>query len=395
MTRQDVAQAAVRKRRFRRRRIVAGLAVLAVASIVATIVFVANTYLKVVGNISDNVVARPGQSGPVDGPDWSGPVNLLIMGSDTRDGLTSGDYGQDEAGTRSDVMMLLHVSADHHDATLVSFPRDTMMPIPECTNAEGEVFEAEDEAQINGALNHGPHCSLDAIRDFTGLDVSHFIVVDFDAAINVTNAIGGVDVCVVDDVEDAYSGLSLTAGEHSIKGAQALAFLRTRHGFADGSDLGRISAQQTFLSALARKVKSAGTLSNPVTLFNLADAASKSITVDEALGSVPALAGLAGTLAGVELDRMVLIQLPVEDYWADDNRVQPIADASEQIFAALRADLPLTFDAPVPESPDEDAPALEEPSVPQTPPARSGTSSAVALPDAARGQTAKDTSCAQ
>ncbi|UCR88138.1 LCP family protein [Mycetocola spongiae] len=369
--------------------------------------FAATAYLRVLGNITENVVARPGSTEKtVEIPDWDGPVNLLIMGSDTRDGQVTGDYGQDEHGARSDVLMLLHVSANHEDATLVSFPRDTMMPIPSCTDAAGNVSRAQRVGQINSALGYGPHCSLDAIREFTGLDIDHFVVVDFDAAITVTEAIGGVDVCLAEDVDDKYSGLNLPAGMHNVQGAEALAFLRTRHGFGDGSDMGRIAAQQSFLSALARKVKSAGTLSNPVALFSLADAASKSISVDQALGSLGSMVGLLGTLAGVDLERMVLIQLPVQDYPADRNRVEPIKSETDQIFAALRADVPLVLagsepPATDPATTDPAAPETQAPAVPETPAApETGAASPpptvpVPLPTTLRGQTANQETCAK
>jgi LCP family protein required for cell wall assembly len=326
-----------RTRRRRRALLIATLAVVVVAAVAAA--FVAAATAKVSENLAQNVIERPGEEAPEVPvvPDWDGPVNLLIMGSDERAGLTSGDYGED-SGARSDVMMLLHVSADHSNATLVSIPRDTMLPIPECTTSGGEVIAAQGPSMINSALMAGPYCSMDAIRDFTGLPVDHFIVVDFDGVIGVTDAIGGVDVCVATDVEDPYSGLFLPAGEHSITGVDALAFLRTRHGFGDGSDLGRIAAQQTYLAALARKVTSAGTLTNPFALFALADAASKAIHVDEGLSTADALVGLAGTLAGIDLDHIALVQLPVQDYEPDPNRVEPIADQAAALFAALAAD---------------------------------------------------------
>lgn len=378
-----------RRSRFLRRRILVVVGSLTALTLVGMAAFATMTYLRIVDNISDNVVARPGADPEPEKaleeelviPQWDGPVNLLIMGSDTRVGL-AGDYG-DVGGARSDVMMLLHVGADRSNATLISIPRDTMLPIPECVYPDGSTAWAEDEAQINGALGVSPYCSLDAIRDFTGLPMEHFIVVDFDGVIGVTEAIGGVDVCVVDDIEDPYSGLFLSAGEHSVKGHDALAFLRTRHGFGDGSDLGRISAQQSFLSSLARKVKSAGTLSNPFALFSLADAASRSISVDEGLAGSQNLVSLAGTLAGIDLDKMVLIQLPVEAYWADDNRVQPIWDEAEMIFSALRDDIPLTFTDFEAETAETEAPA--EADLPPT----------VALPEYLPGQTAAEVTCAR
>jgi LCP family protein required for cell wall assembly len=339
-----------RRRTRRRRRGLLAVAVLLAAVIGATAAFVAAAMARVSDNLAEGVAARPGVEEPVAPtvPDWDGPVNLLILGSDERAGLSSGEYG-DDSGARSDVMMLLHVSADHRNATLVSIPRDTMLPIPECATPSGETVPAQEVAMINSALMAGPYCSLDAIRAFTGLDVDHFIVVDFDGVVGVTNAIGGVDVCIADDVEDLYSGLILPAGEHTIQGADALAFLRTRHGFGDGSDLGRIATQQTYLSALARKVTSAGTLTNPFALFALADAASQAISVDEGLSSSEALVGLAGTLAGIDLSKIALVQLPVQDYVYDPNRVEPIPDEAAALFAALAADHVIGFTPDAPE----------------------------------------------
>jgi len=373
--------------------------------LVVGIAFAGVMAARVAGNIAGNSVARPGDTDGPEIPDWNGAVNLLIMGSDVREGQTSADYG-DEGGARSDAMMLLHVSSDHSNATLVSIPRDTMLPTPECTTPDGETIDAREAVQINAVLDDGPYCSLDTIRDFTGLDVDHFVVVDFDGVIGVTDAIGGVEICLAEDVDDPDSGLTLAAGEHTIQGAEALAFLRTRHGIGDGSDLGRIATQQTYLSALARKVKDAGTLTNPVALFGLADAASRSVTVDDGLAGPDALVGLAGTLANIDLANIALVQLPVQDYWADLNRVEPIADQAEALFAALAADEAVTFatddagaepgdDAPADEAPADDAPAdaSADTAVP-APGASVAPKPKATLPPGAKGQDAATKSCA-
>lgn len=391
------------RRRSRRRRVVALLGALLAVALAAVATFVAAAMARVAENLEQNAVARPGVEEPQAPtvPDWDGPVNLLIMGSDERAGLTTGDYGED-SGARSDVMMLLHVSADHSNATLVSIPRDTMLPIPECVTAGGGVVEAREAAMINSALMAGPYCSLDAIRAFTGLDVDHFIVVDFDGVIGVTDAIGGVDVCVATEVADPYSGLFLPAGEHTIQGADALAFLRTRHGFGDGSDLGRIAAQQTYLSALARKATSAGTLTNPFALFGLADAATSAIAVDEGLSSAEALVGLAGTLAGIDLAKIALVQLPVQDYAPDPNRVEAIGEEAAALFAALAADQAIAFahddpaapdavdeaEVAVVEAPDEASAGGDAPPAPEPDPATT------TLARGAKGQTADAATCA-
>ncbi|MFC4223177.1 LCP family protein [Lysinibacter cavernae] len=300
-------------------------------------------YSQTIGSIQNNAVSRPGATDGPEIPTWDGGVNLLVMGSDTRDNQTTGDYGQDETGQRADAMMVLHVSADHTNATVVNIPRDTMVSTPECTTPDGEVIPERDGVQINATLNDGPFCALDTVSQLTGLTLDHFIILDFDGAVAATNAVGGVPVCLTEDIFDPYSGLDLAAGEHVLDGQQALQFVRTRHGFAGESDLSRIKAQQMFLASLMRTVTDSGTLGNPVALYNLASAVAPSITVDDGLSSVDALMGLAGTLKTVDLEKMAFVQLPVEDYYYDSNRVQPIDDQVEALFAALLADEPLVF----------------------------------------------------
>ncbi|WP_181028497.1 LCP family protein [Pseudoclavibacter sp. RFBA6] len=379
--------------KFVRRRIMVAAAAAVCVTMVAGISFVSATYFQVVGNLADNAVGRADGTGTeISG--WDGAVNMLIMGSDSRDGQTSADYGE-AGGDRSDVMMLLHVSADREDATLISIPRDTMLPTPECTTPAGDIVPAQEAAQINAALENGPFCSLDTIRAFTGLPIDHFIVVGFDGVIGITEAIGGVDVCVENDIADDYSGLYMTAGTHSLQGEAALAFLRTRHGFADGSDLGRIQAQQAFLASLARKVTSAGTLTNPGALYGLADSASKAMTVDEALAQPSSLVALAQTLSNVDLGRIVMLQLPVVPYWADANRVEPLTEETDAIFATLRADLPLSFqDDEAADAAAGVAPEAQPDDAQQPDGVADAPSEPLTLSDDIVGRTAEDTTCA-
>jgi len=386
------APATGRRSRRRRRRIVVTL----LAVVLVLVLAVGGTAVALILRLSDslatNAVSRPG--GEQDGqsiPDWDGPVNLLIMGSDGRDGLTSGTYGGDDVeGDRSDTLMLLHVNAAHTDATLVSIPRDTMLPRPACRSSNGTTYEATDATQVNSAFDIGPYCTLDTIRAYTGLDIDNFVVVNFDGFIDITNAIGGVDVCLAEDVDDPDSGLRLSAGKHTIQGEEALAFVRTRYGIGDGSDLGRIRTQQTYLSALARKVKSAQTLTNPVALFSLADAAGRTLKVNKALSRPEALVGLAGTLARVSLDRMVLLQLPVQDYVPDPNRVEPIPDQAKQLFDALREDRPVSL-SPAPADSGSEA---VSPSPDEGAASPASGAPGVTLPPDVKGQTADRNTCA-
>ncbi|WGD38330.1 LCP family protein [Lysinibacter sp. HNR] len=356
-------------------------------------------YFQVMGNIKENVVARPGKTEePVKIPTWDGAVNLLVMGTDSRLGQITGDYGDTGESARADVMMVLHISADHKNATLVSVPRDTMAATPQCTNTEGQVVPAKSVTQLNGVLDDGPYCMMAAVSQLTGLQLDHFIVVDFDGVVNITQAIGGVDVCVTEPVNDPYSGLNISAGEHNLAGAEALAFLRTRHGFGDGSDLTRISAQQVFLSALARKIKSSDVLTNPVALYGLVNSVSQSFSVDEALGNSQSLVGLASTLATTDLGSMVMIQLPVEEYPADQNRVQPVKTLVTQLFDALKSDVPVvladgapTQDAAVPGEAPSPPTSAETPS-----PTESATPTpSTELPSSVKGQVASKVTCAR
>ena len=138
-------------------------------------------------------------------------------------------------------------------------------------------------------------------------------------------------------IDDEYSGLKLPAGTSSVEGEQALAFLRSRHGFSDGSDIGRIQAQQGFLSSLLRKVKSEGTLSNPGRLINIAEAITQNVTVDKNLGNISTLVGVGATLGGVDLSNVVFATVPTEPWSQDANRLQVSADATN-VFQRLRDD---------------------------------------------------------
>ena len=117
---------------------------------------------------------------------------------------------------------------------------------------------------INAAMSEaGIGCAVDTVNKLTGLEIDHFMMADFNAVKELSNAVGGVDVCISDAVYDPDSKLRLPKGTSSVQGEQALAFLRTRHAFGDGGDLGRIKAQQGFLSSLTRKIKDDGTLTEP------------------------------------------------------------------------------------------------------------------------------------
>ena len=267
-----------------------------------------------------------------------GGANILLIGSDTRVGQF--DSADDVQGARNDVTMLIHISQDHQQLTAISFPRDLMVPIPACSNPEtGTTYPAATSAQFNTALgNGGVSCVVDTVENLTGLSIPYAGLITFDGVIEMSNALGGVDVCVADPINDTFTGLHLTAGSHNLEGSDALAFLRTRHGVGDGSDLARISSQQVFLSALLRKVTADGTLSNPITLYKLAGAALSNMTLSDGLAQTRTLVGLAGALRGMSTANMLFVQYPVADDPADRARVIVDQDAAHTLNVALQND---------------------------------------------------------
>jgi len=267
-----------------------------------------------------------------------GGANILLIGSDTRVGQFDSD--EDVEGARNDVTMLVHVSEDHQQLTAVSFPRDLMVPIPACTNPEtGTTYPAAASAQFNTALgNGGVSCVVDTVENLTGLTVPYAGLITFDGVIEMSNALGGVDVCVASPINDSFTGLHLSAGTHSLQGTDALAYLRSRHGVGDSSDLARISSQQVFLSALLRQVTSNGTLSNPLTLYKLAGAALSNMTLSDGLAQTRTLVGLASTLRGMSTSSMLFVQYPVVDDPADPARVVVDATNAHALNVALQTD---------------------------------------------------------
>jgi LCP family protein required for cell wall assembly len=269
-----------------------------------------------------------------------GPLDILVIGSDTRTG-NNGDYGDQadaEGGARSDVMMLMQISEDHKKVNVLSFPRDLMVDIPQCKGSDGKTYPPSEDTQINESLNNGgPGCTVATINKITGVNIDHFMLVDFNAVKQLSTVVGGVNVCVTRPVKDEYSGLDLPAGHSDVKGEQALSFLRSRHGFGDGSDTSRIQAQQGFLASLMRKVKEQGTLSNPGKMYGIAEAITQNVTVDSGFTDPATFVDIGKILSGVNLSDIVFATAPTEPYVNDENKLQLSAE-SDQVFKTLQKD---------------------------------------------------------
>jgi LCP family protein required for cell wall assembly len=321
-------------------------------------------YRKLEGNIASLDIFGALRDRPeaieVAGP--AQPVNILLIGSDTRETPEDLAAGGGEAvqGARSDTTILLHLSADRSRAVAVSIPRDSWVPIPSCTAADGTT-SAPVTAKFNAAYETGgPACTIQTVESLTNVRIDHFVVVDFAGFRNMVNALGGVDVCVPEEMTDSESGLDLPAGRSTIDGDQALAFVRARKGIGDGSDLGRIDRQQAFLASMVQKATSTGILLNPVRLVGFLDAATKSVTTDPGLSSVSALGSLATSLKDVSTSGISFVTVPVADRGDGANLVW-LEDQAAPLFDALRNDTPLPGQTPAPPT-GTDQPLTVDPS---------------------------------
>lgn len=237
------------------------------------------------------------QVGPIDEP-----VNILIVGSDSGEG--NPEYGE-RGENLNDVTILLHLSPVSHSAIAVSFQRDMFVPITGCENG------SPGTRKINEALYYGGlACAVTTVEGLTGLEIGYAAKVEFDGVIALSSAVGGVEVCVAEAIHDSQLSFDLEAGMHTLEGWNALQFLRSRYGVGDGSDTTRVSNQQLFLSSLIRKVKSGDTLSNPLTVYAMAQAVAGNMQLSTSLNSLDAMASMAFALKDIPLANIAFVSYP-------------------------------------------------------------------------------------
>ena len=326
----------------------------------------------------------------------TGEVNIVLAGSDTRTnqvGYQSKDQlaGSSGAGN-NDVTMLLHISANHTSATVVSFPRD-LVSIPLCGKSISH-------AMFNTTLAIGLSCTVNTVEKMTGLTIPYAGIITFNGVTGLSNAVGGVTVCLATPIKDLYTEpqLDLAAGQQTLVGDMALSFLRSRHGVGDGSDLGRISNQQIFLSALTRKIVSGGVLSNPLTLFKLANAAVANVRFSDTLANPSTLVSIALALKGLDLSKIVFVQYPTGSDPAYPNRVVPLLGPAAALTAALKSDQPISLTGKLGRAAVADQNAVTTPiSTPTgaatTAPGATPAPSTIALPSTITGQRADQSTC--
>jgi LCP family protein required for cell wall assembly len=253
----------------------------------------------------------------------AGAINILVMGSDNRD--APGDHVDNLTGIgkRSDTTILLHLSADRKRAYGVSIPRDSVINRPSCLDNNGkQISAATTGAMWNDAFNvGGPACTIRQFISLTHVPVDHWIEVDFAGFQSMVDAIGGVTVCLPHAVNDPIGHITLPAGTHKFTGSQALDYVRERHDLGNGGDIDRISRQQAFIASMVHQAVSADTLANPLHLTKFLDAATKSLHLDEGLGSIAKLVGLGYQFRHIGLSKIQFVTTPWEPDPSDPNRV--------------------------------------------------------------------------
>ncbi|MET7637576.1 LCP family protein [Streptomyces sp. NPDC005438] len=272
------------------------------------------------------------------------PLNILLLGSDSRNSDRNAKLGGShiDRGREplADVQMLLHVSADRSNMSVLSIPRDTRVEVPKCTDTDdGKVYKPMTE-RINTSLQRGgPGCTVATWENLTGIPIDHFMMIDFAGVVSMADAVGGVPVCVDRNVHDRQSQLKLKKGTSVVKGEQALHWLRTRHGFGDGTDIGRARAQHMYMNSMVRELKAGTKLRDPGKMRNLAEAATKALTVDEGIGTVRKLYDLGNDLKRVPTKRITMATMPW--VYSSGGTVVPKEREADQVFSMIRHDVAL------------------------------------------------------
>lgn len=404
-------------------RVVGVAAVVVLASATSVAAIAAGTLSSAVETVHIGPTGKPAVTGAAA---LEGAVDFVLVGSDTRQDQAEAVEG-DPGTLNNDVTMLVHISADHQQMTAISIPRDTVGPLPACVDSDsGERHPATtgmfNTALARGGTANGLNCVVAAVANLTGVQATFAGIFKFDGVAAMSEAVGGVDVCIAEPIHDRYVGLHLEPGVRTLEGRTASAFLRSRHGVADGSDLGRISNQQVFLSALARKVLApGGTLSNPVQLYRLAHAALSNMIVSDNLKSADTMVSLALTMQGMDLSKILFVQYPTVEDPADRNRLVVDQAAAHALNVAVQDDAKTTLSASAlgrgavaapggqtsgaasssPAAPATGAPGTgattggRRPTAPATPGRSAPAERPTALPSSITGQTASEQTCSK
>ncbi|MEY3920050.1 MAG: hypothetical protein RLZ15_844 [Actinomycetota bacterium] len=293
--------------------------------------------------VFDNLINRPEKA--------SSAVTYLVVGSDTREGLTAAELRllrvgstKTAAGARSDTMMLVHISKSRDRAVVISIPRDSLVTIPAHTSLDGKTQISETQSKVNAAFAWGgAPLLIQTIEKATNLRIDHYVEVNFAGFKNVVDALGGIQVCSKVPINDPKSHLVMSAGVHTLNGIEALKYVRTRD-FDGLGDIGRMQRQQQFVSAVFRKATSTGVLLNPFKVKDLISAIFKTVKTDETLdqGDIVNLAKQIKNLAPGKMRTMTIPLGTANGYAAGVGSVVIWHETlAPELFERLRNDLPV------------------------------------------------------
>src|SRR5215470_2932453 len=268
-------------------------------------------------------------------PKLNGSTNILLIGSDSRAG-SKGKFGRNVMGSRSDTTMLLHVTPDHTRAYVISFPRDSMVPVYGCVaDHQGHPGQAEAPTELeplNSTFsNGGAPCLWKTLEHTTHIHIDHFAEVGFNSFKSIVNDVHGISVCLPFAVHNAKANLNISAGLHKVYGAQALAFVRLRENIGNGSDLQRIQRQQLFLASAMQKIKQTNLLGDYKVIKDAADAVTTDLSLTDMLG-------IANSMKGLNTKSVRFISVPVVPYPLDLNQVQWADPQAGDLFSAIAHD---------------------------------------------------------
>ncbi|HEX2745983.1 MAG TPA: LCP family protein [Streptosporangiaceae bacterium] len=292
-------------------------------------------------------------------------MNILVYGSDSRKGLTAHEQyilrtGDDQTDN-TDTIMLVHISPGRQRVTVMSIPRDTMVPVYECDSGPGYTGQQADpgaEVMINSLLQiGGPTCLWKTVEQVTGIRINHFIGIGMLGFVKVVDDLGGVNVCVPYKVNDPVSGLDLKAGEQHITGIQALAFWRTREDIGTGSDLERIQRDQFMSAQVVKGVLSSGLLSNPLSLLSVITDAAASMTTDSGM-TVSDLVEIAESFHDLSSENVQFVTVPNQPWTQNPDRIQFEQPQADQVFSAIAHDTTVPKVSPASASPTGGAQVL-------------------------------------
>ena len=273
-------------------------------------------------------------------------LNVLVYGDDSRAGLTPHEQyilrtGHDQSNN-TDTIMLVHISPGRHRVTVISIPRDTMVPMYQCESGPGYTGQQADpnsDVIINSLLQiGGPTCLWKTVEQVTGIRIDHFIGIGMLGFVKVVDDLGGVNVCVPFNVHDPVSGLDLKAGEQRINGIQALAFWRTREDLGTGSDLERIQRDQFMSAQVVKGVLHSGLLSNPIKMVSVVTDAAASMTTDSGM-TLSDLVQIGESFRNLSSQNVQFITVPNEPWTQNPDRVQFLQPQASQVFAAIARDI--------------------------------------------------------